>query len=271
MSENHVIDRFRKRVYWSIHWYQIVSLSDISIVPTKSFDISPHRYICCLYLLTFSIQASGPPIKVSANCHKCYSREQTYKEGAQKSSLSRHTLIERRMLFERLPTEVQLSKQRSMRAIHVLAVCQYHIHHLPVHHCCASKTKTLLLIYNLNFEVHPVYPWILVFFIARNSDLSPSPISKSSHLTFSPLSDGFMKGASLSLWILTASSLLQPPLPVSSILSSFQHPIFLPICADVTGLSHGVCVGQPENSGFDAMTHWHTVLCKQLHKSLAQT
>lgn len=111
---------------------------------------------------------------MSTNCHKCYSREQTYKLETQKSSLSRHTLIERRMLLERLPTEVQLSKQRSMRAIHVLAVCQYHIHHLPVHLCCASKTKTLLLIYNLNFEVHPVYPWILVLFIARNSRWSVS-------------------------------------------------------------------------------------------------
>lgn len=160
---------------------------------------------------------------MSTNCHKCYSREQTYKLETQKSSLSRHTLIERRMLLERLPTEVQLSKQRSMRAIHVLAVCQYHIHHLPVHLCCASKTKTLLLIYNLNFEVHPVYPWILVLFIARNSDLSPRPISKSSHLTFSPLSVCFMKGASLSLWILTASSLLQPPPTPPPFLPSCRH------------------------------------------------
>lgn len=62
-----------------------------------------------------------------------------------------------------------------------------------------------------------------------------------------------------------------PPPTVSSILSSFQHPIFPPICADVTRLSHGGCLGQPENSGFDSMTHWDTVLRKQLYKSLAQT
>lgn len=72
-----------------------------------------------------------------------------------------------------------------MRAIHVLAVCQYHIHHLPVHHCCASKSLTPLLIYNLNFEVHPVYSWILVFFIA--SSLIWLPVLSPNHAIWLPV------------------------------------------------------------------------------------
>lgn len=43
------------------------------------------------------------------------------------------------MLFQRLLAEVQLSKLHSMRVIHVLAVCQYHSHHLPVHYSFRFK------------------------------------------------------------------------------------------------------------------------------------
>lgn len=119
---------------------------------------------CICWWLVFKPQ--GPQLKCQQTVMSAPPGRQTYKDGNQKSAPSRRSLIERRMLFQRLPTEVQLSKQRSVRAIHVLAVCQYHIHHLPVLDCCASKSLTPLLIYNLNFEVHPVYPWILVFFIA---------------------------------------------------------------------------------------------------------
>lgn len=133
-----------------------------------------------------------------------------HKEENQESASSRWSLIERRMLFQRLLAEVQLSKLHSMRVIHVLAVCQYHSHHLPVHHSFASKSLTPLLIYSLNFKVHPVYPRILVFHCAI-SDVTPSPIFTSSHHILSPLSVCFPRKTSpflLEIWYLHFTALL---------------------------------------------------------------
>lgn len=140
--------------------------------------------------------------------------------GSETKSGSRRGLMERRMLFERLPTEVQLQKLHSTGAIHVLAVCQYHIHHSPVHHRCASKPLTPLLIYSLHFEVHPVSPWIL--FIAKISDLAPSPICESP-LPFSPLSVCFFEeDLPFSLKFDSFLSALPPSL---SLLYSCRHSI----------------------------------------------
>lgn len=151
---------FRKSVYiiccWSIYWLFVFKPQSLQLRCQQTvMSVSPGRQI--------------------------------YSEKNLKSAQRRHSLIERRMLFQRLPTEVQLLNQHSVSSIHVLAICQYHIHHLPVYLCCTSKSYMPLLIYNLNFWVHSFYPRILVFHCTF-SHVNPSPVSKSSHLTFSPVS-----------------------------------------------------------------------------------
>lgn len=148
---------------------------------------------------------------------------QTYKEENQKSTLHHHSVIEKIILFERLPTEVQLPKQHSMRAIHVLAVCQYHIHHLPVHHYCISKILTLLLIYNINFKVHPVYPWILAKSLFWLPALSPDHPNWLSVLFLSV----FWRGCLDSL-----PFCFKPQLPPFFLPSSFHHLAFLPLWSE---------------------------------------
>lgn len=48
---------------------------------------------------------------------------------------------------------------------HILQFVAQHIHQSPLSRCFASKTLLMqLLIYNINFKVHPICPWIQVIF-----------------------------------------------------------------------------------------------------------
>lgn len=96
---------------------------------------------------------------------------------------------------------------------HILQFVAQHIHQSPLSRCFASKTLLMqLLIYNINFKVHPICPWIQVIFFfsftAGISEVDPGSIFTPTPPTSRPISVSSLKRTSSPLWNLTAPLLL---------------------------------------------------------------
>lgn len=191
-----------------------------------------------------------------------------------KSQLRLCHLIARRMGFQRLYTEVQLSKQYSMTVwFSSLSICHSSLASISVLRFRAAMYKSLklLLIYNLNFEVLPVHAWMLTFFNRIVSDLTLSPVCKS-HITFSFSLSVLWRG--LNFLLFSSSSEKSKKKSLFYLPSSWHHSIIRFFCL-LPGQTSSRHMLYPQSlfhflgwSDDAAGRGVYTLLCKQLYGQL---